>query len=100
MKTYQESVAALLKNDDDIHLVAGLAAECGEVCGLYQKASYKNTKINEGQMLSELGDVMFYLTAIISKWGYTLDEVQKINIEKLNSRYHLTTLNEEISHGC
>ena len=97
MKTYQESVAALLKNDDDIHLVAGLAAECGEVCGLFQKASYKNTTINLDDLIEELGDVLFYVAAIADKHlNLDLEYLQRKNEEKLRNRHSY----EEIDGGC
>ncbi len=86
---YEREVAALLKNNDDLHLVAGLAAECGEVCALFQKASYKNTTIDLEELTLELGDILFYVSAISSKYlGSRLESLQKRNIEKLKKRYN------------
>lgn len=87
MSNYQQDVVALLKNIDDVHLVAGLAAEAGEVCGIFQKASYKNTPIDLTHLEEELGDVFFYATAIAAKHGLTVEQVMKANIQKLNKRH-------------
>lgn len=87
-KNYQNEVVGLLKNTDDIHLVAGLAAEAGEVCGIYQKASYKDLPVDKVHLKEELGDVLFYTAAIAAKNGYTLDELMTENITKLKKRHN------------
>jgi len=37
-------------------------------------------------MAKELGDVLWYVTAIASDLGYELDEVAQLNLDKLESR--------------
>ena len=100
MKTYQESVAALLKNDDDIHLVAGLAAECGEVCGLFQKASYKSIPIDLEDLTEELGDILFYVAAIADKHlNFDLEYLQRKNVEKLKRRHDLKIIHRHVEEA-
>ncbi len=85
---YEREVIALLKNNDDLHIIAGLASECGEVCALFQKAIYKNTTIDLEELTLELGDILFYVSAISSKYlGSTLENLQKRNIQKLKNRH-------------
>jgi len=38
------------------------------------------------EMAKELGDVLWYITAIASDLGYELDEVAELNLDKLESR--------------
>jgi len=38
------------------------------------------------EMAKELGDVLWYVTAIASDLGYELDEVAQLNLDKLESR--------------
>jgi NTP pyrophosphatase (non-canonical NTP hydrolase) len=86
---YETEVKKLLKDDTLTHLLAGLSSEVGEVCGLFQKAIYKKTMwVSEEQLKSELGDVLFYLTALAGKYGFSLKELQTSNIAKLNQRYN------------
>lgn len=84
---YELEVEGLLKNKEDLHLVAGLAAEAGEVCGLFQKSSYKSKPLDIDALKEELGDVIFYATAIANKYGFSLAELCESNIDKLNKRH-------------
>lgn len=83
---YESHVKLLLTDNSLLHLIAGLASECGEVCGVVQKSIYKHQELNRADMSSELGDVLFYVTALINHFGWTVDEIQKYNIEKLRIR--------------
>jgi NTP pyrophosphatase (non-canonical NTP hydrolase) len=85
--SYEIEVAQLLKNSHDIHLVAGLASETGEVCAVFQKSSYKNLPVDLQNLAEELGDVLFYTAAIANKYGMTLQELQDNNIKKLRDRH-------------
>lgn len=75
-------------NDKLSHCALGLAGEAGEVADLVKKAQYTGAKpINPGQLLLELGDVLWYLTAIADQFGFTLEEVMEANIAKLELRH-------------
>jgi len=65
----------------------GLGGECGEVCDLIKKSLYHGHKWDIEHLKKELGDVLFYLTAIATKEGLTLEEIANVNIEKLRVRY-------------
>lgn len=84
---YELEVEGLLKNKEDIHLVAGLAAEVGEVCGIFQKASYKSQRVDLENLKEELGDVYFYTTALANKYGFSMTELLESNIKKLLRRH-------------
>lgn len=84
--TYEQEVEGLLKDKSLLHLIAGLAAEAGEVCGVVQKSVYKNQPVNRDDMRSELGDVLFYATALINHFGWNVEDVQKENVQKLYRR--------------
>jgi NTP pyrophosphatase (non-canonical NTP hydrolase) len=84
---YELEVEGLLKNKEDIHLVAGLAAEVGEVCSIFQKASYKSQPLDIEQLREELGDVYFYTTALANKYGFSMSGLLESNIKKLHRRH-------------
>ena len=84
---YEEQVRQFLTDDSLLHLLSGLSAECGEVNGIFQKAAYKHTEIPSEDLLSEMGDVLFYLTALATAFGLDLDQIKSYNIEKLTKRH-------------
>lgn len=87
--------------DGDIQLttfVAGLGEEAGEVLGVLNKTVYdpqktKNfkqrvtEKSSEEAWCKELGDVLWYLTAVATCKGLSLDVIWEKNQEKLTARH-------------
>lgn len=73
-------------NTDLSHAVIGLNEEAGEVAGLLKKHVYRNkTRTNE-QWIGELGDVLWYLTAVAVIKGFTLEDIWQHNVGKLEAR--------------
>jgi len=85
--TYEEEVKELLTDNSLLHLISGLASEAGEVCGVIQKAAYKFIEINRDDMLMELGDTLFYLTALANHFRFTEQEIKEANLKKLKERH-------------
>jgi NTP pyrophosphatase (non-canonical NTP hydrolase) len=65
----------------------GLAGESGEVCDLIKKWRYHGVGYDRDAMKKELGDVLWYLTALAADHGFSLDGIAQLNIEKLKARY-------------
>lgn len=65
----------------------GLAGEAGEVCDMVKKALYHQVPYNLEDMKKELGDCLWYLTALASDHGFKLSDVAQANVEKLRKRY-------------
>ena len=84
--TFDEHVVKHLKEPSLLHLLTGLSAECGEVSSLFQKAIYKRKPLSTEKLKEELGDVIFYVTAIAEKHNMTLEDLLNGNIEKLTRR--------------
>lgn len=72
------------------YLVMGLAGEAGEVANKYKKIIRDQSGIMEendgGDLVAELGDVMWYLARIADELGYSISDIMKNNYEKLESR--------------
>jgi NTP pyrophosphatase (non-canonical NTP hydrolase) len=80
-----------------IYPAMGLAGEAGELCDKIKKA-WRNADVpvqrvamglSEKQIdeiTKELGDVLWYINAMCCELGLELDEVAKLNIEKLQDR--------------
>lgn len=64
----------------------GLIGESGEIAEKIKKLLRDNTKVEAKDIIKELGDVAFYLTALANYFGSSLEEVLKLNMIKLNDR--------------
>ena len=67
------------------YLALGLVGEAGEVAEKVKK-KIRDDKWEPEEVIKELGDVLWYLSALANTLGYDLDEVASLNIEKLESR--------------
>jgi NTP pyrophosphatase (non-canonical NTP hydrolase) len=68
----------------------GLSAEQGEFGEICKKILWQGKPLNADNiyhMKRELGDVFWYLSLACTALNTTLDEILKMNIEKLSARY-------------
>jgi len=64
----------------------GLVGEAGEVAEKIKKYLRDNTKVSQKEIIKELGDVVFYATALSNYFYSNLSEVMQTNMDKLNDR--------------
>jgi NTP pyrophosphatase (non-canonical NTP hydrolase) len=75
-----------------IYSAIGLGNEAGEVLGKVKKwlrGDDGEGEISDERKLAlrdELGDVLWYLSVLASDLGWNLEEIAKLNIDKLKSR--------------
>ncbi len=77
---------ALTPKGQTHHALFGLAAEAGEVAGLYQKV-LQGHALDVGHLKKEIGDVMWMLAELCTATGIEMQEVCETNIDKLKARY-------------
>ena len=65
----------------------GLGGETGECQDLYKKYLFQGHELDKDKMAKELGDVSWYLALTAYAIGYGLEDIFKMNIEKLRARY-------------
>jgi NTP pyrophosphatase (non-canonical NTP hydrolase) len=65
----------------------GLTGEAGEVAELLKKHLFHSRPLDQSALLNELGDVLWYLTALATTFGFTLTAIAQNNIHKLSQRY-------------
>lgn len=75
------------KKDILINSVMGLCGESGEAIDLVKKHLYQGHELNKERFAKELGDIAWYLAEAAHALDMDLDDVFKMNIEKLQKRY-------------
>ena len=72
---------------DILHSAVGISGEAGELLDHIKKVIWQGHCIECNYIIKELGDILFYLTSMCNCVGTDIDEVRKLNIEKLTKRY-------------
>ena len=77
-----------------VYPAMGLAGEAGEVCDKVKKRWRNTGKMSahdmpqdeRNEIVKELGDVLWYISACASELGIHLNTVAQVNLDKLNDR--------------
>ena len=88
MELYSKQVEKLIVTEPKNRLmenVLGLGEEAGEVQGKIKKL-IRDKSFSKSEVIKELGDCLFYVTAIANYRGSNLQEVANINLNKLHDR--------------
>lgn len=67
--------------------IFGLSGEVGEVTELVKKDFFHNKPYNLEDIKLEISDVLYYLSALCTAFGFKLEDVAIANVEKLQKRY-------------
>ncbi|MEW9093963.1 MAG: nucleoside triphosphate pyrophosphohydrolase family protein [Clostridiaceae bacterium] len=90
-KEYQEKALRTANGLDQVDKllngIMGLNGEAGECIDILKKYLYQDHPMDIDNLISELGDVLWYLNLSANALGVTLEEVAMLNIEKLEKRY-------------
>lgn len=84
---YEYDVAKYrLSTAETDYVVLGLVGEIGELYGKWAKSIRDETKLDSLDVKKELGDVLWFLSALCRDMGTSLAEVAFINEAKLSKR--------------
>lgn len=91
MNEYQKLAARTINKDlvpyqQEHHALHGMIGEIGEIHSLYQK-QYQGHAIDTEHLKKELGDLLWFVAEYCTAFGWELNEVATLNIEKLKARY-------------
>ena len=79
-----------------VYPALGLAGETGEVLEKVKKLvrdkNGLNTAFDRHGIALELGDVFWYLCVLADEFGYSLEEIASLNIEKITRRKEAGTI--------
>jgi len=85
-------------NELDYYLL-GLASETGDVLGrikyVYRDLGGKVNSTEKEKIKKELGDLLWYLSAICDRFDFSLEDVAELNLKKLSNRMQNNTLHGE-----
>ncbi|HBJ8545872.1 TPA: nucleoside triphosphate pyrophosphohydrolase family protein [Listeria monocytogenes] len=70
-----------------LNYALGTTGEAGEVADIIKKHAFHGHKLNKGDLVSELGDVMWYVSQLALILEVSLEDIAKNNIAKLEARY-------------
>lgn len=88
--TTNDKIDAMFEFANLSYATLGLAGEAGEIANkvkkLWRDGDGSISEEKEKELSDELGDVLWYVSAICSVLGLELDDIAKHNIEKLKSR--------------
>lgn len=82
-----------LNNSEDIlrkHLynaASGMSIESNEVLQLIQRYSFCDKGLNKDEIFEECGDVLWYVSYLLTMIGMTLEDCIKCNLIKVAKRY-------------
>lgn len=80
-----------------IYPALGLAGETGEVCEKIKKVVRDDNGLmsdpKKEELTKEIGDVLWYISALATDLDIKLEDVVKINIEKLQDRQKRNKIN-------
>ena len=65
----------------------GLSGEVGELNDMIKKWIFHEKPFDEVHAKKELGDVLWYVAMMCHSFGWDLNEILQMNIDKLKARY-------------
>jgi NTP pyrophosphatase (non-canonical NTP hydrolase) len=88
---YQEKASNTAVYPDELkggmfYPALGLAGEVGELLNKIKKIARDNATPSREEILSELGDVLWYLSELARRFDISLEEVAEYNLKKLEDR--------------
>lgn len=67
--------------------VLGMNEEAGEAIGIVKKHIYQGHEFDKKHLAEEICDCVWYIAVTANGIGYTLEDIAKMNVEKLRKRY-------------
>lgn len=81
-----------------INAAFGMSGEAGEFEDQLKKWIFHNKELDIVHLKKELGDVCWYIALTCEAFGWDLDEILQMNIDKLSARYHGGSFSEQAAN--
>ena len=96
---YDQLVYQLFKLDTApmmaLHAALGVCGEAGELADAIKKQYVYGKKVDIGNIIEELGDLRFYIQAVMNHYGLKEQDILQVNANKLATRYKSLTYSDE-----
>lgn len=72
--------------EQKFHTLHGMVGEIGEIHSIYQKM-YQGHAFEVDHVKKEFGDLLWFIAEYCTAKGWRLDDIMRMNIDKLKGRY-------------
>lgn len=72
--------------EQKFHALHGMVGEIGEIHSIYQKM-YQGRAFEVDHVKKEFGDLLWFIAEYCTAKGWSLDDIMRMNIDKLKERY-------------
>lgn len=70
-----------------LHAALGISTEAGELLDAVKKSLFYGKPLDRTNLIEELGDLEWYMAVLRDELGVTQEQVQAVNLAKLQIRY-------------
>lgn len=70
-----------------VNACLGLSGEVGEFNDMVKKWIFHEKPLDEEHAKKEMGDVLWYVAMMCHSFGWDMDEILQMNVDKLKARY-------------
>lgn len=95
---YDQFVQLLFKQESEkdmaMHAALGVCGEAGELADAIKRHYVYNKEPDRANIIEELGDLRFYMQAVMTHYGIAEQEVLQHNAVKLSARYEKLTYSD------
>ena len=83
----EDGITILPEMYDLLHATLGISGEAGELLDAVKKTFIYNKPLDRENAIEELGDLLWYIALACRTLDISMEDVMKINIDKLSKRY-------------
>lgn len=87
-----DAMKTRLPSANEDYSLLGFVGEVGELYSLLAKSIRDGKDLDTEMVKKELGDCLWFIAAIATDFGFTLEDVAEVNLNKLNKRKTKGTL--------
>lgn len=84
---YENDALSYMDFGGILNAALGLSGEVGEFNDMLKKWIFHEKALDITHLKKELGDVMWYIAMMCQSFGWNLDEILQMNVDKLKARY-------------
>lgn len=84
---YREEFLLNIDAGGILNACLGLSGEVGEFNDIIKKWIFHEKELDISHLEKECGDILWYIALMCNSFGWNLDEIMQMNIDKLKARY-------------